>query len=115
MVHLLDAKKSPQSPIIQGFSSARAQVIMLGIMYVMYMIALVSALYRLRLAPTTRIPEHETTERRLSSLSSRKGIGVVKIAKCSGDRRVDFSFPLSRYFDRGVLLDKMILTSNTVI
>lgn len=81
----------------------------------MYMIALVSALYRLRLAPTTRIPEHETTEKRLSSLSSRKGIGVVKIAKCSGDRRVDFSFPLSVNFDRGVLLDKSVLVGNTVI
>ena len=47
--------------------------------------------------------------------SSRKGIGVVKNKKCSGDRCVDFSFPLSRYFDRGVLPDKSVLVGNTVI
>ena len=47
--------------------------------------------------------------------SSRKGIGVVKSYRPSGDRCVDFSFPLSRYFDRGVLPDKSVLVSNTVI
>jgi len=69
-------------------------------MYLMYVIALVDApITAYAIGATTRY-RHETTEKRLSAaqLSTRspKGIGESSETDRSGDRRLYFSFPLSR-------------------
>lgn len=67
----------------------------------------------LTLSALRRIPNHMRPQKK--DFSAGKGIGVSKIEPALLDRRLYFSFPLSGNFERGVLLDKMRYTDNTVI
>ena len=74
-------------------------------MYLMYLIALRSQ--RLLILRLSAYYSHTREEL--------EGIRGIILDPLTTQRRWEFSFPLSRIFDRGVLVDKAILTDNTVI